>query len=166
VNAGSIDRLREAVILRKGKGLGTDPEEPGHRDAYVLTQLNLPAKEEAWLGLGEIRNAPSPHRREIRKAVDAIQSAYNPAQPGIQHIECCGRSVRVQKMLAGTRPVICVHRDDWLKVEQAVAEVMPSPAHVDDRLKTPPIARKNLTPGSDDLRRTGNSRGLGPNTDI
>lgn len=159
VNAASIERFREAVKVRKEKGVATAPGGHGHHDAYAVSQMNLPAKDAEWLGLGEIRQASSPHRREIRKAVDLIQHGYNPALPGIQPIICWNHNVRVQKMLAGTRSVLCVNRDDWTRVEQAIAEAISSPAHADNRLKTQSITRRDLAPGSDDLKRTGHSRG-------
>ncbi|RUL89436.1 DEAD/DEAH box helicase [Tautonia sociabilis] len=161
VNAASIERFREAVRVRKEKRVAVAPGEHAFSDAYAASQMNLPAKDAEWMGLGDIRQASSPHRREIRKAVDPIQHAYNPALPGIQRMDCWGHSVRVRKMLAGTRPVICVNREDWAKVEQAIAEAMSSPAHAEDRLRTRPITSKDLAPGSDDLKRTGHSRSPG-----
>lgn len=114
----------------------------------------LPEKDDQWLSLRDTRTMPGGQRVPIQATVKAIVNAYDVGALGIQTIQYHGQSIQVQRMQRGSVPVTCIRRDDWAKVERAAIDV----SYVDRTEKGSSIRKKVITPGSDDLRRTGRSR--------
>ena len=101
-----------------------------------------PRKDDEWLSTREIKNSPGGNRRGIMPAVESIVADYDFESLGIQTISYNGQSFRVQQMQSGPVQPVCIYRADIPKLDRVACV----------------IHKKDLTPGSDDLKRTGRSR--------
>jgi hypothetical protein len=81
---------------------------------------------------------------------------YDEDALGEQTVTYKGYSIRVKKMQSGKMQPVCVFSDDWPKV--LLAAGIEEPTHADESFKSKPHKKREFTPGSDDLERTGCSR--------
>lgn len=110
--------------------------------AGVIPGGTLPHKDGEWLSTREIKSSPGGNRRGIMPAVESIVAAYDAESIGLQTISYNGESFRVQQMQSGPARPICICRADIPKLDRVACL----------------IQKKDIAPGSDDLKRTGRSR--------
>jgi superfamily II DNA or RNA helicase len=127
----------------------------------VARRSGLPNKDADWLAQYETSRMPGGKRKDVKAAMGAIIALYDSEALGVQTVRFAGQDIRVQQLRAFANQPVCILRDDWPSVVEAAisaAQHDNAPLHADERLKPPPISKKNLTPASEDLRRTGRSR--------
>lgn len=87
--------------------------------AGVASIAELPAKDDKWVALNELSRFSGGQRVDVVAAAKAVVAAYDPERAGPQNVRHNGQTIRVQKVNSKGQQPVCIHREDWPKVELA-----------------------------------------------
>jgi hypothetical protein len=116
----------------------------------------MPAKTETWWSGEDLRKKPGGKSAQLKEAVAALKQKFEAGEGEIQPdgsmlIPYAGTAIRMQRMRSGVQQPICFFGEDL--VEAGLIALRDR-----EELKAIRLAKKELRPGGEALKRTGRSR--------